>query len=230
MQIEPFHGEGPGAQAKDGCSVELYRRLPYSGEIDFLAQFLTPGESVLELGCGTGRLTRKLLSFACTVTAVDNSAEMLAHAPLEAQLINSDIESLSLQKRFDVVLLPTCLINHADPSVRVAFLKTAADHMRPSGRFILERHDPVWLSSSDVGLVGQRQGLSVWVESVSRAGGVISMTLKYADTVNAWKHSFVLVALDELALQSQLHAAGFGRITWLDVAQRWASVSLQNEG
>lgn len=30
MQIEPLKGDGPGAQAQDGGSVELYRRLPTS--------------------------------------------------------------------------------------------------------------------------------------------------------------------------------------------------------
>lgn len=228
MHIKPFHGEGPGVQAQDGCSVELYRRMSYSGEIEFLSQFLTPGLSVLELGCGTGRLTRRLLSFDCTVTGVDNCAEMLAHAPTEARLLLSDIENLNLQEKFDVVILPTCLINHADPMIRAAFLASAARHLKFDGCFILERHDPAWLASAETGLLRQKDGLTVWLESVNRAHGLVGMTIKYAGQDHIWTHSFTLVALDESALQSQLHAAGFDAISWLDTAHRWACVSLQS--
>ena len=227
-EIEPFTGHGPGAQAKDGCSVELYRRLSYKGEIEFLAQYLRLGVSVLELGCGTGRLTRRLVSFGCGVTAVDNSAKMLSHAPKAATLVLSDIERLNLSQRFDVVMLPSCLINHADSKVRSAFLATAAAHMKPAGRFVLERHDANWLKSANVGPAGEFDGVAVQIESVTRANGVIAMTLKYLLGTESWKHSFTIISLDDSMLQTQLHSAGFGHITWLDVQRRWASAGLQN--
>ena len=62
-----FSGTGPGVQTGDGCSVELYRLLPYFGELDPVRMFLPPGVSVLELGSGTGRLTRQLLSWGARV-------------------------------------------------------------------------------------------------------------------------------------------------------------------
>jgi SAM-dependent methyltransferase len=229
MQTKPFSGQGPGAQAKDGCSVELYRRLPYAG-VEFLAQYLKPGMSVLELGCGTGRLTRRWLSFGCAVTAVDNSEEMLAHAPKAACLVCSDIEHLSLAKKFDVVILPSGLINHADAAVRSAFLAAAAGHMKFSGRFILQRQDPAWLESAAVGPAGESDGLAVRVESVKRVSGTIEMTLKYTEGGQTWMHSFTLSSVDESMLQLQLHATGFGSLTWLDAGRRWASASFQNAG
>jgi len=72
-----FSGSGPGTQARDGCSVELYRRLPYFGELDAVREYLPYGVRVLELGCGTGRLTRKLLEWGTRPTSVDNSPKML---------------------------------------------------------------------------------------------------------------------------------------------------------
>ncbi|MBY0236612.1 MAG: class I SAM-dependent methyltransferase, partial [Burkholderiaceae bacterium] len=128
-----FSGSGPGAQAPDGCSVEVYRHSSYRGEFEpFRARF-KPGLSVLELGCGSGRLTRTLLAFGCRVTAADNSSEMLAALPSEAQPVLCGIEDLALAQRFDVVLLASGLINHADAAVRASMLRVAAQHLRPDG-------------------------------------------------------------------------------------------------
>ena len=49
-----FTGKGPGEQAPDGCSVELYLKLPYLGDLEPVHQFLNANASILELGCGTG--------------------------------------------------------------------------------------------------------------------------------------------------------------------------------
>jgi SAM-dependent methyltransferase len=230
MQHESFHGTGPGVQSKDGCSVEVYSKLPYAGDIECLAGWLAPGTSVLELGCGAGRLTRRLLSFGCVVTAVDNSAAMLSRAPFEARLVCADIEGLHLAQTFDVVLLASGLINHCDPLLRAAFVCAAAAHLKPSGQFFLQRQDPAWLASAGVGRAGESAGIDIDVESVERDNGIVRMTVCYIDGSRRWTHSFALVALDEAALQRLLHAAGFGSIVWLDMAQRWASVALAAAG
>ena len=41
-----FTGSGPGPQTADGCSVELYRRLPYRGELEPLRSHLTADAAV----------------------------------------------------------------------------------------------------------------------------------------------------------------------------------------
>jgi SAM-dependent methyltransferase len=226
MQRPLFQGTGPGVHAKDGCAVELYARLAYAGELECLVDELRPATSVLELGCGTGRLTRRLLALGCVVTAIDNSAEMLSHAPAEARLICADIEGLHLAQTFDVVLLASGLINHFDPTVRSAFLSAAAVHLKPAGQFILQRQDAAWLEAACVGPVSGSDGVKVEVTSVERDGGAIRMTVEYRDNSQCWTHSFAVVALDQLKLQQLLHAAGFGELAWLDAAQRWARVSL----
>jgi len=226
VAIKPFSGDGPGAQAPDGCSVALYARLPYRGEIEPLAPLLRPGLSVLELGCGTGRLTRRLLDLRCAVTAVDNSAEMLAHVPADAVRVLADIEQLRLAQRFDVVLLASGLINHADAAVRAAFVACAAAHLTPTGRFIVQRQDPAWLASATVGPLGEIDGIALNLRSVDRDDAcVIGMTLAYTDSSACWTQTFSLVALDEAAMQEQMSAAGFGQIDWLDDGRRWASAS-----
>jgi SAM-dependent methyltransferase len=229
MTIKPFSGTGPGAQTQDGCSVELYRsRDDGAGEIELLAPNLKPGTSVLEFGCGTGRITRRLLAMGCTVTAVDNSAEMLEAAPPEATLIRSDIEQLRLAEKFDVVLLPSGLVNHPDAQLRAAFLAAAAAHLSPTGCFILQRQDPAWLASAQPGPVAvSPDGLAIRLEAVHRSGDVVEMTLVYSKAGSNWTHSFALLVLDEARLQEELDRAGFAAIEWLDARRCWAKLGLK---
>src|SRR5439155_17301675 len=47
--------------APDGSPVGLYARLPEMGEGEVVAAVLPAGASLLELGCGAGRITQQLL-------------------------------------------------------------------------------------------------------------------------------------------------------------------------
>lgn len=79
-------------------------------EVDFLidALQLTPGDSVLDVGCGTGRHAVELASRGYAVTGIDLSAEMLTRAQekaraanVEVELIPADASCFSLDKKFD---------------------------------------------------------------------------------------------------------------------------------
>src|SRR5882672_956271 len=105
-------------KTRDGCSVDLYLRLPYRGEVELISSWLPPGASVLELGCGVGRVTQRLLARCFRVTAIDNSPDMLSHVPAEASRLRADIEDLDLGVAFDAVIFASCLINISDDSVR----------------------------------------------------------------------------------------------------------------
>ncbi|WP_177246337.1 methyltransferase domain-containing protein [Actinacidiphila alni] len=71
-------GTGPGEFTPDGCAVELYGRLPVGTEPDVIAAAVPAGARILELGSGAGRVTHPLIARGFDVTAVDESAAMLA--------------------------------------------------------------------------------------------------------------------------------------------------------
>src|SRR3954469_14128384 len=99
-----YSGTGPGAIAPDGCAVDLYRRLPVRNEPAIIASAVPPPARLLELGCGAGRGTTALVAMGYEVTAVDESAAMLANVT-GATTVQSPIEALELPGSFDVVLL-----------------------------------------------------------------------------------------------------------------------------
>jgi SAM-dependent methyltransferase len=217
-----FAGTGPGIQTADGCSVELYRLLPYLGELDPIRPFLQDGASVLELGCGVGRLTRVLLGWQLRPTAVDFSDAMLAHVPSGVERICSSIQELHLECAFDAALLASCLINHPDETVRRSYLGCAARHLRPGGCLILERHDPEWLESVQDGSVGAAGPARLFVDRVHRIGSTVSMRLQYELEGQSWFQEFSARALREHEIERELAESGFTDASWHGPRRRWA--------
>jgi SAM-dependent methyltransferase len=222
-----FSGSGPGTQSPDGCSVELYRALPYLGELEDVTALLRAGDSILELGCGTGRLCAHLEHLGLRVTGVDESADMLAALPPTATAVRSTIESLVLNRRFDTVLLASHLINHPDPHSRRAFIECARRHLNPGGRFLLKRHSPEWLQTVKPGVVRPAGPLMVHAEHVSRRVEAIDIRLRYEGFGQVWHQSFSTVALSEPQIERLLEQAGFAEMRWHGDLRLWASAVAQ---
>jgi SAM-dependent methyltransferase len=112
--------------APDGSPVDVYLRLPERGEGELVERAIAPPASLLELGCGVGRVTRQLVRLGYDVVAVDESPEMLEHVR-GAETVPVRIEELDLARRFDAVLLLSNLLTTGDEQRR-AFLDACARH------------------------------------------------------------------------------------------------------
>jgi SAM-dependent methyltransferase len=112
--------------APDGSPVDFYLQLEERGEGELVAAAVPAPASLLELGCGTGRVTRQLLRLGYDVVAVDESPEMLEHVR-DAETVCARIEDLDLGRRFDAALLLSNLFT-APPEQRRAFLEACARH------------------------------------------------------------------------------------------------------
>jgi SAM-dependent methyltransferase len=215
-----YRASGPGAKTRDGCSVELYLKLPYRGEVDLLKPWVPRGASVLELGCGVGRMTRALLAEGYRVTAVDNSEEMLAHVPIGASKVISDIENLELVERFDAVVLASCLVNVPEEALRFAQLANCRRHLRPEGRLLFERHDPIWLSHVAAGHTSTLDMIDISVTEASHRGEEVDLCVRYHHAGESWLQCFTARILDDDGVANDLARAGFEPPTWLN--RRWA--------
>ncbi|WP_030548713.1 bifunctional 2-polyprenyl-6-hydroxyphenol methylase/3-demethylubiquinol 3-O-methyltransferase UbiG [Streptomyces albus] len=133
-----YDGTGPGAITPDGCAVELYERLPVGDEPEIVGRLVPAGAHILELGCGAGRVTHALLARGFTVTAVDESPEMLERVR-GARTVCSPIEDLDLGARFGVVMLASFLVHAGDPEVRQGLLRTCRRHVAEDGVVLIQR-------------------------------------------------------------------------------------------
>ena len=109
--------------------------------------------AVLELGCGTGRVTLPVAEAGVDVTGLDISGAMLAVArrkmgrlgqgAVEPQLVQADMRDFSLDRRFGLVTVPfhgfQDLMSVAD---QVRTLGAVKRHLAPSGRLILNVFAP----------------------------------------------------------------------------------------
>jgi len=220
----PF-GDGPGIQTPDGCSVELYRRLPYMAELNDIEQSLVKHKAALELGCGTGRLCGRLQELGLEVAGVDESQAMLAHLPTGVEGIHASIETLNLNRSWPAVLLPSHLINHPEEAVRKGFVRAAHRHTSASGSFYVKRHSREWISTVCQGPLGTSHGIALHAEGISRSGNLLSMTIRYETPDTAWTQSFTTLALDKQEIEQLLSSCGFIGFEWFGSEELWVAAS-----
>lgn len=99
---------------------------------------------MLELACGTGRLTIPLARLGVEVVGLDRSARFLeaAAARLDGEpvtLVEGDMRAPQVDGRFDLVAVPfNSLAYLAEPADRLATLRAARDLLAPGGRFAFD--------------------------------------------------------------------------------------------
>lgn len=107
------------------------------GEANFVSRFSPT--SVLDAGCGTGRVGRELHRRGIDVVGVDLDAEMLETARARCpsvEWIEGDISAMSLGRTFDIALMAGNVINFVSPERRQRAIENLVQHMRPAGLLI----------------------------------------------------------------------------------------------
>ncbi len=210
----------PNTTAPDGSPIKLYRLLKPAGEPEIIQSVLRPGSSILELGCGVGRITQPLLEAGYDVVPVDNSPEMLKTVACDKK-VQADIETLKLGKEFDAALLMSHFINVPDDALRTEMLETCRRHLAPDGVVIVQRHDPLWLANAAVGFLGDRAGVPTYLDHVERRGKEIDMTIRWEAGDQTWTQSFATRNINGEELDRALQSAGLKFDRWLDLKETW---------
>ncbi|WP_329129563.1 class I SAM-dependent methyltransferase [Streptomyces sp. NBC_01476] len=201
-----YAGTGPGPITPDGCAVELYTRLSIGAEPGIIAGAVPAGASILELGAGAGRMTHPLLDLGFTVTAVDESAEMLAHVR-GARTVCGPIEDLGLDEKFDVVMLASFLVHAARTGLRDALLAACRRHVADDGCVLIQREGEDYHADVPREIV-HPAGYTVRILSVEPVGdGVNSVHSEYVFPDAVWTQTFLARPLTKDAFESALAAA-----------------------
>lgn len=110
------------------------------GEADLVASLVAPPASVLDAGCGAGRVAIELARRGYRAAGVDLDDELLAYARRRSPELDwwcADLATMDLGRRFDVIVQAGNVINFCRPEHRGAVVAAAARHLEPGGRLVV---------------------------------------------------------------------------------------------
>ena len=132
--------------------AERYDRLERGLEGDiayYVALARQAAPPVLELACGTGRVTIAIARAGVPVVGLDRSLPMLAVARRKSALIPAarwvagDMRTFDLAPRFGLVCIPhRSFLHMLAEADQLASLKRCRHHLRPGGRLALNIFNP----------------------------------------------------------------------------------------
>ena len=108
------------------------------------------GHPVLELACGTGRLTIPIAQAGVDTVGLDISPSMLAHARMKAkacgveiEFVEGDCRSFDLGRKFALIFMAFNSMQHMhDHKSLAALFANVRKHMAEGGRFIFDVFNP----------------------------------------------------------------------------------------
>lgn len=133
------------ANIYDGMNTNL-------ADLQFYKRWLPKHKNsrILELCCGTGRLTLPIAQAGYAISGVDNTTSMLDAAKekaskvgLEVEFINADIRTLELPTKYDLIFIPFNSIHHLykNEDLFKAF-DVVKKHLTEGGLFLLDCFNP----------------------------------------------------------------------------------------
>ena len=132
----------------------MYRDKDYAGEAEYVKSLIEkyrPGaESLLDLGCGTGRHADQFAKQGYFVHGIDISQQMLNHAEQRKKeatgeylkrlvFSQGDAREIRLQQKFDAVVALFHVMSYQTTNADLkAVIKTAKSHLKPEGLFVFD--------------------------------------------------------------------------------------------
>ncbi len=127
--------------------AQFYNELmdvDYKNWANYLTKFFKDSDSkVLDLGCGTAKLTNEFFLKGYDVTAVDDSLAMLNIAwnnyNNKFTILNQDMRYLDLKQKFDIIMSNCDVFNYITNTNEFnKVLRNVYNHLEETGKFIFD--------------------------------------------------------------------------------------------
>ncbi|MCK4632914.1 MAG: class I SAM-dependent methyltransferase [candidate division Zixibacteria bacterium] len=164
----------------DGCLYDLENKYFVEDVPFYLEQAGKFGGPVLELACGTGRITIPLAEKGFEIVGIDLSPPMLERARkkaaekrLKIEWIEADCRTFKLQKKFNLIFIPYNSIAHIhDRESHEALFACVKKHLADDGRFVIDWFNP----RLDILLRDAGKRYSVMERSNPDGSGMVTIT------------------------------------------------------
>jgi SAM-dependent methyltransferase len=142
-EATPLYRDGPHYDA-------MHSVLPFTDTPFYVEESKRARGPVLELACGTGRLTIPIAQSGVEITGLDLSPSMLAHARRKAseaqariEWVEGDCRTLALKRKFALIFMPFHSMQHMhDAASLEALFANVRRHLAEGGRFIFDVFNP----------------------------------------------------------------------------------------
>jgi SAM-dependent methyltransferase len=129
----------------DALNSDLVADIPF-----YVEEAKRAGGPVLELACGTGRLTIPIVQIGVGIFGLDLSASMLAHARTKAnaasvkiQFVEADCRDFDLGRQFALIFMAFNSMQHLhDYASQAALFANVRKHLAEGGRVIFDVFNP----------------------------------------------------------------------------------------
>jgi len=125
-------------------------RNAYESVAFYIKQAKKYGGPILELACGTGRITIPIAKEGISIVGLDFSAKMLLQAKknseennLEIEWIEADMTDFGLNRKFSEIIMPAAAMNWVLDNRSIENCLTCVkNHLKKNGRFIFNLFNP----------------------------------------------------------------------------------------
>ena len=127
--------------------------LPFDDIPFYVNRIPSIKSSILELGCGTGRVLTKLSNHCATIHGIDNSVAMIANCREKIQkskieidkmkIIVGDITNFHIDHKYDLIIAPYRVFQNLETDSQVdGLFNCIRNHLKPEGTCILNVFQP----------------------------------------------------------------------------------------
>jgi SAM-dependent methyltransferase len=208
-----------------------------SEEAAWLVERLGPKcQSVLEPGCGSGRMLAALAAHGLEGVGIDTSEAMLALARARgAEVVQADMTNFDLGRRFDGAVSVVSTVGILGPEGHAAHLESMARHLEPGARYLVQQgvfavEGELWRSEWEAErgetklhvvweAIGRDRSRSrVEILSGARAGEIVEEEhVSTFWTVGAWREAIAASPFTQLASYEdgvEVDLGGGGDLLW----------------
>lgn len=173
-------------------------------------------KTIVDLACGTGKMTKLLVKNGFSVIGVDSSPEMLQQATdcRGATFVLQDMRKLALTRKADMATVVNDGVNYLKQNQLASFFQTVAQNLRSGGVFVFDVSSPHKLKQvlgNNVFYYDCDQATLLWTNQVKGESVTLSLTLfeREGDVYRRSDENHVQFVHTEEQIVSALEQAGF---------------------